>query len=119
MDDYNKMNNSDDAIDYSDWGWYIDTESIETNTCHRSKLPHRIKLKRNYVIDIIDLPYKIYGSNEVNETERGIYNNIKNYLFKETGMLQFYKKPSTELFVRVGSTTLISSIMAYVIFFVL
>jgi hypothetical protein len=109
MDKYIRNPNlANSLLDYSDWGWYIDIDQMET--C-KIVPPSPVKIKHDYSINIYD--DEIYDTNS--ELDR-----IKKLLVTDSNILyEFYKKPTTELFVTVGSFTLINSIMAYIIFFIL
>ena len=109
MDKYIPNNNvANSAVDYSDWGWYIDIDQVET--C-KIVPPPPVKNKYDYSINIYD--------NEIDDTTVEL-DRIKKLLVTDSNTLyEFYKKPSTELFVTVGSFTIINSIMAYIIFFIL
>ena len=79
--------NKNSVVDYSDWGWYIDIEHIETSSCYKYVPPSPMKLKCNYVIDIYDnneIDYEI--DNEIDDTKIEL-TLIKKQLFSDCNTL--------------------------------
>lgn len=123
MDTSITMNNIvNSGLEYSDWGWYIDIEHMEPISNYKSitsSPPMKIEYDYHYEYEY-DYAINIYDNDEQIDNTNKELNRIKKLLITDKNTLsEFCKKPSTELFVRVGSTTLISTIMAYIIFFIL
>ena len=121
------INNNLLSTNNDDWGWYIDFENENKEKDIPARKPFELDFYEpgdNYSIDMYD-PNYYYDSTYYNDFPNFNRINFKNNqnqnkLFEQKSIIyEFIKKPSTELFVTVGSTTIISSIMAYVIFFVL
>lgn len=96
------------SLDYNEWGWYIDIDNTENHVGYMSVPPSPSKIKSHELNDCCK---------EIDDT-RSELNRTTKQLFTEDIIL-FEYPPSTEIFVTIGSTTIITSIMAYVIFFIL
>jgi hypothetical protein len=97
-----------------DWGWYVDIESMNTN----NQIPTDLKMspytknKRYIILETIeeDDEYDYYISNHKDDDDITVKtidkkNNNKNILFKKI--------------FNVGSTTMITALLTYVIFYML
>jgi hypothetical protein len=98
-----------------DWGWYVDIESINTNNQITADLKlltykqyrHHINLE---TIEEEEDEYDYYMSNHKDDDDIvvknvDIKNNSKNILFKKI--------------FNVGSTTMITALLTYIIFYML
>lgn len=93
-----------------DWGWYIDTDenlSINTNVS-MVYTPYK-KMRYNVLDKVEEDEYDYYNNNN-----RDIENLELEYIYKNT-----YENSTKLNIYKIGSTTLITALITYTIFFLL
>lgn len=100
-----------------DWGWYVDIES--SNPVYQIRTDFvKIRNKKfnqyyNKLETIIEDEYDFYIQNQKNLDDEVIIKDNKNIIDNKT---QIY---SSKNLLNIGSTTMITALLTYVIFFVL
>lgn len=93
-----------------DWGWFIDIETNDSNILlEPCKSIKKINIKFNKLQTIEEDEYDYYEKYYNNPEEK--YDKIENENKKST--------EPTNVIVNVGSTTLLTALLTYVIFFIL
>ena len=89
-----------------DWGWYVDTE-INNETNHS-----QINIKNNNLNSIDIDEYDYYLNNQIDLEASQSDNIIKDEIIKN-------KKSSINTILSIGSTTLLTAMVTYIIFVIL